>query len=116
MKDNIKLALFFVLLLGLFTILLCTESSRWFTASIAMIFTMSGVFVGQLIKNRRKVHFGAGVLWGLSGLFLLAIIISLSIYFLLANEQSKQIYIVLTNLVLAFGSMVYLFIFHRRKV
>ena len=30
MKGNIKLALFFVLLLGLFTILLCTESSRWF--------------------------------------------------------------------------------------
>lgn len=54
MKGNIKLALFFVLLLGLFTILLCTESSRWFSASIAMIFTMSGVFLGQLIKNRRK--------------------------------------------------------------
>ena len=51
MKGNIKLALFFVLLLGLFTILLCT---RWFSASIAMIFTMSGVFLGQLIKNRRK--------------------------------------------------------------
>ena len=49
MKGNIKLALFFVLLLGLFTILLC-----WFSASIAMIFTMSGVFLGQLIKNRRK--------------------------------------------------------------
>lgn len=44
MKGNIKLALFFVLLLGLFTILLCTENSRWFSASIAMIFTMSGVF------------------------------------------------------------------------
>lgn len=54
MKGNIKLALFFVLLLGLFTILLCTESGRWFSASIAMIFTMSGVFLGQLIKNRRK--------------------------------------------------------------
>lgn len=54
MKGNIKLALFFVLLLGLFTILLYTESSRWFSASIAMIFTMSGVFLGQLIKNRRK--------------------------------------------------------------
>ena len=52
MKGNIKLALFFVLLLGLFTILLCTESSRWFSASIAMIFTMSGVFLGQLIKNK----------------------------------------------------------------
>ena len=36
MKGNIKLALFFVLLLGLFTILLCTESSRWFSASIAI--------------------------------------------------------------------------------
>ena len=58
MKGNIKLALFFVLLLGLFTILLCTESSRWFSASIAMIFTMSGVFLGQLIKNRRKKYKG----------------------------------------------------------
>ena len=54
MKDNIKLALFFVVIFGAFTILLCTESSRWHSASIAMIFTMSGVFVGQLIKNRRK--------------------------------------------------------------
>lgn len=43
MKDNIKLALFFVVILGAFTILLCTESSRWHSASIAMIFTMSGV-------------------------------------------------------------------------
>ena len=55
MKGNIKLALFFVLLLGLLPFFLCTESSRWFSASIAMIFTMSGVFLGQLIKNRRKV-------------------------------------------------------------
>ena len=54
MKGNIKLALFFVLLLGLFTVLLWSESSHWFSASIAMIFTMSGVFLGQLIKNRRK--------------------------------------------------------------
>ena len=54
MKGNIKLALFFFLLLGLFTFLLCTDSSRWFSASFAMIFTMSGVFLGQLIKNRRK--------------------------------------------------------------
>ena len=54
MKDNIKLALFFVVIFGAFTILLCTESSRWRSASIAMIFTMSGVFVGQLIQNRKK--------------------------------------------------------------
>ena len=54
MKDNIKLALFFVVIFGAFTILLCTESSRWHSASIAMIFTMSGVFVGQLIQNRKK--------------------------------------------------------------
>ena len=54
MKDNIKLALFFVVIWGAFTILLCTESSRWHSASIAMIFTMSGVFVGQLIQNRKK--------------------------------------------------------------
>lgn len=54
MKDNIKLALFFVVIWGAFTILLCTESSRWHSASIAMIFTMSGVFVGQLIQNRKN--------------------------------------------------------------
>ena len=55
MKDNIKLALFFVVIFGAFTILLCTESSRWHSASIAMIFTMSGVFVGQLIQREFEI-------------------------------------------------------------
>lgn len=115
MRDNIKLALFFALILGLFTILLCTESSGWFSASIAMIFTMSGVFVGQLIKNRKTVRFDTGVLGAITGLFLLAVAISLCIYFLLENERTRIICIVLTNLILASGSMVYLFMFHRKR-
>lgn len=116
MKDNIKLALFFALILGLFTILLCTESSSWFSASIALIFTMSGVFVGQLIKKRGKNHIDTNVLWGLSGLFLLAIVASLCIYFLLGNEQAKLTYIVLTNLILASGSIAYIFVFQRKRI
>lgn len=71
MKDNIKLALFFVVILGAFTILLCTESSSWFSASVAMILIMSGVFLG--------------------------------------------LYIVLTNFILASGSIAYLFISHKER-
>ena len=43
MRNNIKLALFYILILGLFSILLCTENSIWFSASIAMICTSTGV-------------------------------------------------------------------------
>ena len=49
MRNNIKLALFYILILGLFSILLCTENSIWFSASIAMICTSTGVCIGQLI-------------------------------------------------------------------
>ena len=51
MRNNIKLALFYILILGLFSILLCTENSIWFSASIAMICTSTGVCIGQLIKK-----------------------------------------------------------------
>ena len=56
MRNNIKLALFYILILGLFSILLCTENSIWFSASIAMICTSTGVCIGQLIKKRKRFH------------------------------------------------------------
>ena len=71
MRNNIKLALFYILILGLFSILLCTENSIWFSASIAMICTSTGVCIGQLIKKRKRFHASTDKLWVLSGLFLL---------------------------------------------
>ena len=56
MKDNIKLALFFVVILGRLLSFLCTESSRWHSASIAMIFTMSGVFGRATYSEQEKTR------------------------------------------------------------
>ena len=64
MRNNIKLALFYILILGLFSILLCTENSIWFSASIAMICTSTGVCIGQLIKKRKRFHASTDKLWG----------------------------------------------------
>ena len=89
MRNNIKLALFYILILGLFSILLCTENSIWFSASIAMICTSTGVCIGQLIKKRKRFHASTDKLWVLSGLFLLSIIISLCIYFFFDNNPIK---------------------------
>ena len=91
MRNNIKLALFYILILGLFSILLCTENSIWFSASIAMICTSTGVCIGQLIKKRKRFHASTDKLWVLSGLFLVT-------------------YILLMNLVLALGSILYIYI------
>ena len=108
MRNNIKLALFYILILGLFSILLCTENSIWFSASIAMICTSTGVCIGQLIKKRKRFHASTDKLWVLSGL--LSIIISLCIYFLFDNNPNKVTYILLMNLVLALGSILYIYI------
>ena len=102
MRNNIKLALFYILILGLFSILLCTE--------IAMICTSTGVCIGQLIKKRKRFHASTDKLWVLSGLFLLSIIISLCIYFFFDNNPNKVTYILLMNLVLALGSILYIYI------
>ena len=105
MRNNIKLALFYILILGLFSILLCTENSIWFSAS-----TSTGVCIGQLIKKRKRFHASTDKLWVLSGLFLLSIIISLCIYFFFDNNPNKVTYILLMNLVLALGSILYIYI------
>ena len=99
MRNNIKLALFYILILGLFSILLCTENSIWFSASIAMICTSTGVCIGQLIKKRKRFHASTDKLWVLSGLF-----------FFFDNNPNKVTYILLMNLVLALGSILYIYI------
>lgn len=110
MKTNIKLTLFIAFILALFTIVLCTKSSYWFSLSIAMIFTSTGVLIGQLIKHKNKMNISISQLWMPLGLFLLAIVLSLCFYFLLDNSQNRIIYIVLTNTVLAVGSIIFLLV------
>ena len=80
------------------------------SASIAMICTSTGVCIGQLIKKRKRFHASTDKLWVLSGLFLLSIIISLCIYFFFDNNPNKVTYILLMNLVLALGSILYIYI------
>lgn len=113
MENKIRLLIFYTLILGLFTIVLCTESSVWLSGSIALIFTLTGAFIGQLIKNKKKLFVDYKVRV-LSGLFLLAIVASLSFYFFLDNSQNKVIYISLTNLILASGSLLYLLVTGRK--
>lgn len=109
-----KLALFYVIIIGLFSVSLCTENSILFSSSISLIFTFTGVFVGQLLKNRKRFHVSADKLWVLSGLFLLAVLISLCIYYY-DNEQNKVKYILLINLILASCSVLYIYV-TREKV
>ena len=55
MKGNIKLALFFVLIIGtLYHSFYVRKVVVGSLLPLQWIFTMSGVFLGQLIKNRRK--------------------------------------------------------------
>lgn len=108
MKDNIEFVTFYILVLGLFAVLLCTENSILFSASISLICSFTGVFIGQLIKKNNKFHVTKSHLWILSGLFSLAIIISLCVYFLLDSNPNKMLYIILTNLALSLISIFYL--------
>lgn len=110
MKTSIKLALFLTFILALFTIVLCTDNSHLFSFSIAMIFTSAGVLIGQFIKHKNNLNISISQLWMPLGLFLLAIVLSLCFYFLLDDIQNRIIYIVLTNTVLAVGSIIFLLV------
>ena len=54
MRNNIKLALFYILILGLFSILLCTENSIWFLFHCNDLY-INGVCIGQLIKKKETI-------------------------------------------------------------
>lgn len=105
MNGNYKLALYFALILAMVTILLCTESTYWFSFSISMIFTSTGVLIGKLIKYKRNLQINVGKLWMPLGLFLLAIALSLCFYFLLDSNHNRITYIAVTNVILAICSI-----------
>lgn len=105
MNGNYKLALYFVLILAMVTILLCTESTYWFSFSIAMIFTSTGVLIGQFIKYKKYLQISVDKLWISFGLFLLAIALSLCFYFLLDSNHNRITYIAVTNIILAICSI-----------
>lgn len=106
MNSKIKSTVFLTAILGLFTLAMCTENSILFSSSIAMICTMSGVFIGQLIKKKSQVH--RSMLWRLAGLFLLSIVISFCFKYFADDNETGIIYIILTNLILALGAISYL--------
>lgn len=110
LKDRLGLMTYSIMILSMFTILLCTKNNFLFSISIAVICTSTGVLLGQLIK--RKVQIPKSGLRILLGLFLLSISISLGFYFLVEN-QYKLTYIVLTNLFFTLGAIAYLWFFKR---
>lgn len=112
MNPLIKLTLFATILLGLLTVLTCTENDTWFTFSFATICTTSGVFLGQLIKQPGTIS--PNVLWKLCGMFVFAIAVSVCMHLLIDDYAIKVSCIALTNLILALTTLSYMLYFRKR--
>ena len=91
MRNDIKLVIFYILLLVLFSIGLCTENSFCLSMSISLSFSSTGIFIGQAIKRRKLVNVDKGKLGVLLGLFILGIAISLILNSYMKTNDNKII-------------------------
>lgn len=103
---NKTIALYFIAVLGLITLLLCTEDSRVFSFSIAMICTMTGLLISQCIK--KKITAPKEVAWKIIELFLACLVVSIGIQQGVENDTYRITFIVLVNIIIGIGAITYL--------
>lgn len=108
LKVKTTLAIYCILILSMLTILVCTEDNLFFSISIAVICTSTGVLGGQIIKRRVQVL--KSRIGFLIGLFIVSFLLSIGIHYYVAKEI-ELIYIVLTNVVLALVALWYFYFF-----
>lgn len=111
MNPTTKSTILATILLGLLTILMCTENNTWFSFSLAGICTTIGVSLGQLIKQPGTIS--PNVLWKLCGMFVCAITLSACMHHLINDYTIKVSCIALTNLMLALITLLYMIYFRK---
>lgn len=98
---------YFLAIAGFTTSLLCQENNKLFSFSMALMFTMSGSLIGELVSKRVQVP--KPTLQKLGKWLLAAILCSVLCYVFMTDITIRNIFIVVINVTLALSTVFYAF-------
>ena len=98
---------FLLAIAGFTTLLLCQEYNWLFSCSMALMFTMSGSLIGELVSKRVQV--AKPPLQKLGKWLLAAILCSVLCYVFMTDITIRNIFIVVINVTLALSTVFYAF-------
>lgn len=97
---------YFLAIAGFTTSLLCQENNRLFSFSMALMFTMSGSLIGELVSKRVQVP--KPTLQKLGKWLLAAILCSVLCYVFMTDITIRNIFIVVINFILWLCTVFYI--------